>query len=56
MSGASLGVRHGGELAVVIVPGGLDDFHIEVRVELFELGDPGVDVVLIGAGNREPLR
>ena len=46
------GVRHGGELAVVIVPGGLDHFHIEVRVELFELGDPGVDVVLIGAGNR----
>ena len=46
------GIRHGGQLAVVIVPGGLDYFHGEVRIDLGEISDPGFDVILIGAGDR----
>ena len=46
------GGSHGGQLAVVIVPRGLDDFDVEVGIHLGELSGPLVDVVEVGAGHR----
>ena len=49
--GSLTGLRHGGHLVVVITPGGLDDLHGEVGVQLMEIGSPGLQVLQVIAGD-----
>ena len=45
------GQGHGGQLGVVVVPGGGDDLHLQVGILLLEVRDPAVHQVDIVAGD-----
>ena len=50
--GGFTGIGQGGQLAIVLVPGGLDDFNLDFGMDGGELIGPGFDIGQIGAGDR----